>query len=225
MKNIGIIGLLIVLMTTIAWAQGHDRKGKERLNPEAKAALKELKEKEIYPARKAMYDDFMGQLSAEDKAFLAAKRQENEAIKAEAKTIRQQLRADRKAGKEIDHKTAMAPIREKREALLTSMKPFLESQQAVLEGIMRAMKEQQKEWKAKKKAILEQHTTAEERQKMEEKRDRMKAKMEEKAKEKGLTKEDKQLRKAAMFVLWDGEMKERKGHGHKKGGKGKRRAE
>lgn len=224
MKNLGLIGLLIVFMTTVAFAQGHHRKGKAKLNPEAKAALKELHEKEIYPAKKAMYDDFMGQLSAEDQAFLATKRQENEAIKQEAKTILHQLRADKKAGKEVDHKTAMAPIREKREALLTSMKPFLENQQTALEGIMRAMKEQHKEWKAKKKAIIEKYTTAEEQQKMEEKRDKMKARMQKKAKENGLNEEDKQWRKAARFVLWDGEMKERKEHTHKKG-RGKRSAE
>lgn len=223
MRNLGLIGLLVVLLTTITLAQGQHRKGKAKLNPEAKAALQELNQKEIYPAKKELHSKFIGQLSAADQSFLEQKRQESKGLEEEAKKIREQMRADKKAGKEVDHKTAMAPLRDKRNSLLASMRPFLEAQKAPLEDVMGTLKEQQKVWKAKKKAILEKYTTAEEQEKMKAARhDNMNSKHKEKAKKDGASEEDKELKRAVRFVLWDGEMKERKEGKHKKGGKGKR---
>ena len=210
MKNLGLISVLVVLFSTMVLAQGQGKRGKTKLNSEAKAALKELREKEIYPAKKVMYDDFMGQLSAEDKAYLTEKRQEKQALKEVEKTILQQLRADRKAGKEVDTKTALAPIQEKRKALLASMRPFLETQEAALEGILRSLEQQQKDWKQKKKAIIEKYTTAEEQQKMMARHEKRKAKRAEAATKKGVSAEDKKWKRAAKFVLWDGKMKEKK---------------
>ncbi|MGH1336209.1 MAG: hypothetical protein ACRBFS_08780 [Aureispira sp.] len=224
MKNVGLIGLLMMLLSTMVLAQGQGKKGKSKLSPEAKAALKELQEKEIYPAKKAMYDDFMGQLSAEDKAYLVEKRQEKEALKAEAKAVRQQLKKDRKAGKEVDSKTVLAPIREKQKALLIAMRPFLEAQQTTLDGIMRSLEKQQKEWSEKKKAIIEQYTTAEEQQKIAAQREKKRTKRAARAKENGVSAEDKQLMRAAKFVLWDGEMKKKK-EKKRKGGRERKTAE
>lgn len=210
MKSLGLISVLVVLFSTMVLAQGQGKRGKTKLNSEAKAALKELQEKEIYPAKKAMYDDFMGQLSAKDKAYLAEKRQEKQSLKEAEKVLLQQLRADRKAGKDVDIKTALAPIREKHKALSASMRPFLEAQETTLEGILRSLEQQQKDWKQKKKAIIEKYTTAEEQQKMMERHEKRKTKRVEATKKNDVSAEDKKWKRAAKFVLWDGKMKEKK---------------
>lgn len=215
MKKIGLIGLTLVLFTTIIFAQEQEKKRKHKLHPEAKAALKELREKEIYPTKKALYDEFMAQLSAEDKAYLEGKRQEAVVIKGKAKAARKQLKADRKAGKEVDRKTILAPIREERKALVASMKPFLESKHTALNQIMSTLEDHKQKWKEQKIAIIKQHTTAEEQQKMKMFKEKRKAKHEAMAKEKGIDEEQKWFYKAARFVLWDGEMKKRKKEGRR----------
>jgi cbb3-type cytochrome oxidase subunit 3 len=219
MKSLGLIGLFLVLLTTISWAQGHHKKAK--LNPEAKAALKEFQKNEVYPVKKALHDEFMGQLSAEDVAFVAAKRQEQAQLKEEAKALRQQAKEARKAGEEVDRKALVAPIREKQKALLASMEPFMEQQQVALDKVSSALESHQTNWKAQRKAIVEQHTTAEEQAKMKEKIEQRKAKRQEKATENRVSEEDKAKAKLARFILWDGEMKQR---GERKGKKGKRPA-
>lgn len=209
MKKLGLVGLMLVLFTTIIFAQEQEKKRKQKLNPEAKAALKELREKEIYPTRKALYDEFMAQLSAEDKAYLEGKRQEATVLKEKAKAARKQLKADKQAGKEVDRKTVFAPIKEQRKALVASMQPFLESKHAALNQVMDALNDHQQKWQEQKIAIIKEHTTAEEQQKMKAFKEKKSAKREAMAQENGIDEEQKWLHRAARFVLWDGEMKTR----------------
>ncbi len=217
MRNVGMIGLLVVLLVTVGLAQGrHEHKGKTKLSPEAKTALKEFHKNEVYPAKKALHDNFMGQLSAEDLAFVTAKRQESAALQAKSKAIHEKLRADKKAGKEVDRAAAMAPVREERKALVNSMRPFLEAQQGALDVAMKSLKANEETWRAKKKAIIEQHTTAEEQAKMKERRAKTKDRVKKGAKEHGISEEDRYIMKAARFVLWDGELKEQKARDGKK---------
>jgi len=210
MKKLGLVGLMLVLLTTVIFAQEQEKKRKHKLNPAAKAALKELREKEIYPTKKALYDEFMAQLTAEDRAYLDGKRQEAAVIKEKAKTARKQLKADKKAGKEVDRKTVLAPLKEERKALVASMQPFLESKHESLNQVMSTLNDHKQKWKEQKVAIIKQHTTAEEQQKMKAFKEKKKAKREARAKENGVDEEQKWFNKATRFVLWDGEMKKRK---------------
>lgn len=210
MKKLGLIGLMLVVFTTLIFAQEQEKKHKHKLNPEAKAALVELREKEIYPTKKALYDEFMAQLSAEERAYLEGKRQEAAVIKEKVKTTRKQLKADKEAGKEVDLKAVLAPIKEERKALVASMQPFLESKHTALNQVMSTLKDHKQKWQEQKIAIIKQYTTAEEQEKIKAFREKKQAKREAKAKENGIDEEQKWFYKTAKFVLWDGEMKKRK---------------
>lgn len=243
MKKIILVMLVIGLGLSVVFAQGGHKSDKHhkhhpKLNKEARAALQKFDKEEVYPVKKAAHNQFLAALSAEDRAFLDQKRVEEKALHQEMKAMHQEMKGLRDSDKTREEmhemrKEKLAPLREKRSAFMESMKPFMEKNEALVKTSMQPMKENHEAWKTKKKAILEQYLSAEEKAKMEAcKTERAEGhghkgrhhgeKGAEKCSEKsekgnkehkgergkrGHAHKGKRGKGAVQFVLWDGEMR------------------
>jgi hypothetical protein len=232
MKNIILVILVIGLGLGVVFAQG-DHKGHKhhkhhpKLNKEARAALQIFNKEEVYPVKKTAHNQFLAALSAEDRTFLDQKRAEEKALHQEMKSVHQEMKGLRDSDKTREEmhemrKEKFAPLREKRSAFMESMKPFMEKNEALVKTSMQPMKENHEAWKTKKRAILEQYLSTEEKAKKEAcKKERTQGDGHkgrhhgEKGNKKHKGKrgkgdhahEGKRGKGAVQFVLWDGEMR------------------
>ena len=217
MKKSILITLALSLMVTLAFAQKTDK-----LSKEEKAEMRAYYEEKVYPVKKAAHDQFIGGLSADDKAFLETKRAEKKSIHKESRAAQKELRSLRKDGKSKEElkaarKTAMAPIKEKQKALAASMEPFMERNKALIETSIAPIKDNQEMWKDEKDAMLDGFLSEEDNAK----RDAKQAKKAKKSEKKSGDKASKGAEKKLLsFVLWSGEMKKKQPK--KKEGKGKK---
>jgi hypothetical protein len=201
---------------SVVFAQGKHKGHKHhpKLNKEARAALQEFHKENIYPVKKGAHDQLLASLSQEDQSFLDQKRLEAKALHQEMKSMRQEMKGLRESGKSREEMHAIrkgkfAPLKEKRHAFMESMKPFMEKNKALIQTSMEPMKENREVWKAKKKAILDQHLSAEEKAKMDAcKKERGERGHRGRAHgDKGHEQEGRKGKGAVRFVLWDGEMR------------------
>lgn len=211
MKKIAILAMSFCFLLNNAFAQSKDRG--QYFSKEAKEELKKFKKETVYPAKKAEHDQFLSKLSQEDRLFLEAKREEEKLLKEEMKAVRQEVYAQGKSGKskeelKAEMKTAFAPMKEKYKAFTKSMKPFLERNELVVKTSLDALKVKQESWKIERKAIVEKYLTTEQKEKIQEykeKSDKKDGKYSER--KKGDSDKYKGM-KAIRFVLWDGVFEE-----------------
>lgn len=215
---LAVIG--VCLGSTILFGQGpphrggHHHKHHPKLSKEAKAALHKFEKETVYPVKKAAHDQFLAGLNPEDQAFLEQKRGEKEALKSKMQLLRKEMRQKKESGisreaMKAERKALFKPVRDEMKALMESMKPFMERNQALLKSSTSEMHAKRETWRGQKKTILDQYLS-----------DEQKAKMEAHRKERGERREDgkrgrehaegRKIRGAVRFVLWDGEMKERR---------------
>lgn len=217
MKLSIVLTVLFSLLTTLGFAQKE-----AKLSKEEKAEMRAYYEEKVYPVKKAAHDKFLAGLSAEDIAFLEAKRAEKKSITKETRVVQKDLKAQKEAGKSKEElkaarKTAMTPIKEKQKAFATSMKPFMERNQALIESSIAPIKDNKDIWKEDKNTMLDEFLSEEDNAKRAEK----KAKKSQKT-AKSPEKMEKGVEKNKLsFVLWNGEMK--KGHSKKKKNKSSKR--
>lgn len=218
MKQFVLIILVLSLGLNVVFAQGEHRGHKHhhpKLNKEAKAALQQFQKETIYPVKKEAHDQFLAALSQEDQTFLTQKRAEGKALHQEMRAMRQEMKGLRESGKSKEEihearKEKFAPLREKRHALMESMKPFMERNKVLIQTSLEPMKENHAAWKARRRAILDQHLSEEEKAKMDackkEKGERGHRGRQDSGKE-GKRPEGRKGKKVIRFVLWDGQMK------------------
>lgn len=222
MKQFILVILVLSLGLSVVFAQGERRGHKHhhpKLNQEARAALHEFQKETIYPVKKAAHDQFLATLSQEDRRFLEEKRAEGKAMHQEMRALRQEMKGLRERGKSREEmqeirKEKFAPLKEKRHAFMESMKPFMEKNKALIQTSMEPMKENREAWKAKKKAIIEEYLSEEERAEMEackKQKGEGRHRGEHHAGKEGKQHEGRKGKKAVRFVLWDGQMKAPKG--------------
>lgn len=197
MKYLVIIISTLLLLSASVWAQPCK---KTKLSEASKTALKTYHDNQIYPIKKAVYDQLLVSLSDADRALLDAKRVEFKALEVEVRAVKEQLRNDRQAGKESDYKTMMAPIREKRKAIMEALQPLLEGNKDVIQQAMQELKGHKETWKAAREDILKQNESAGTLDALKACREHHKAR---KGHHKGA--------KVAQFLLWDGKPKAYKG--------------
>lgn len=196
--SIMLITAFLLLFTATSWAQKFK---KPKLKEATKTALQEHYKTKIYPTKKAIHDELMLQLSEADHSLLESQRTSYQALHQEQRQVMQQLRKERKAGRTtIDRATAMAPIRQKRQAILEVLAPLLERHQEAIKKAMEALKNHKSEWKVERKTIMTQYESAEFVEQLEKRQARRK--------DHNVPKKDG---KAAHFLLWDGQPK---GIGH-----------
>lgn len=222
MKQFILVILVISLGLSVVFAQGGHRGHKHhrpKLNKEAKAALQKFQKETIYPVKKEAHDQFLTNLSQEDQAFLAQKRAEGKALHEEMRALHQEMKELRESGKSREEmhearKEKFAPLKEKKQAFMESMKPFMEKNKALIQTSMEPMKENHETWKAKKKAIVDQYLSEEEKAKMEackKRKGERGHRGEHDAGKEGKKHVGKKGKRAVRFVLWDGQMKTPKG--------------
>lgn len=199
--------LLCLSQITLAQKSKHPK-----LQEATKIALKEHYASKVYPTKKAIHDDLMLQLSEADLSLLETQRAQYQALNEEQRQVMQQLRKERKAGATTtDRKTAMAPIREKRQTILESIRPILESHQEAIKQAMSELKQHKAEWKTEREAILTQYESAEVVEQLEARQNKRQEKRRTHRQDNAQKSHPPKGAKAAHFLLWDGQPKAPKG--------------
>lgn len=228
MKNILLIGLSLLIGLTTVLAQGRKGPRGQHKNPALKAELKAYHQKEVLPVLQAKHDEFDKKLSAEDLAFLNAKRAESKQLHVAAKALHQKTRAAHKEGKSREEVKELfgaerKKMHEDKKALAETMQPFIERNQTLITQTQEELQANRAQWRTDRKAIFEKHRPADAPTKEEctkEGKDKgahrhHKGKHHHKRHHKGEHNPEKSAERKAMheqrktmrFLLWDGEAK------------------
>ncbi len=173
-KNILVL-MIGMLITTLAFGQ-RGKKKHHQPNPELKKEMHSYIEKNVVPVLQKSQNEFDAQLSAEDLAFIQAKRTELAQERAERKAEREANRPSKEERKEMKEKMkdmteeerhAFRKERmEKRKAmrgekknknLKAEMKGFMERNEELIKTTMVALKPNYKEWTEDQRAIFEKY--------------------------------------------------------------------
>ena len=176
-KNILLL-VLGLMITSLAFGQ-REKKKHHQPNPELKKEMHSYIEKNVVPVLQKSQDEFDAQLSAEDLAFVQAKRTELGQKRAEKKAEREANRPtkeERKAMKEkmkdmseeerhafkkekMEKRKAMQGDR-KNKNLKAEMKGFMERNEELIKTTMVGLKPNYKKWTADQKSIFERYRPA-----------------------------------------------------------------
>lgn len=176
-KNIVVL-MLGLMVTTLAFGQ-RGKKKHHQPNPELKKEMQSYIEKNVAPVLQTSQDEFDAKLSAEDLAFIQAKRAELAKERAERKAEHEANRpskAERKAMKEkmkdmteeerhafkkekMLKRKAMRGER-KHKNLKAEMKGFMERNEELIKTTMVALKPNYKKWTEDQRAIFEKYKLA-----------------------------------------------------------------
>ena len=168
-KNILLL-MLGLMITSLAFGQ-RGKKKHHQPNPELKKEMHSYIEKNVVPVLQKSQDEFDAQLSAEDLAFIQAKRAELAQKRAERKAEREANRPskeERKAMKEkmknmseeerhafrkekMEKRKAMG-VERKNKNLKAEMKGFMERNEELIKTTMVALKPNYKEWTRRSKS-------------------------------------------------------------------------
>ncbi|MFK8010254.1 MAG: T9SS type A sorting domain-containing protein [Saprospiraceae bacterium] len=176
-KNIVVL-MLGLMITTLAFSQ-HGKKKRHQSNPELKKEMQSYVEKNVVPVLQTAQDKFDAELSADDLAFVQAKRVEVAKKRAEKKANHEAHRAERKAMKEkvknMTDEEREAFRKEKKEerkakkggehraehkAMKAEMKEFMKRNKALIESTMTSLKPNYETWTTEQKAIFEKYKPA-----------------------------------------------------------------
>ncbi len=176
-KNIVVL-ILGLMITSLAFSQ-RGKKKHHQPNPELKKEMQSYVEKNVVPVLQTAQDKFDAELSADDLAFVQAKRAEVAKKRAEKKANHEAHRAERKAMKEkvknMTDEEREAFRKEKKEerkakkggdhraehkAMKAEMKEFMERNKALIESTMTSLKPNYETWTSEQKAIFEKHRPA-----------------------------------------------------------------
>ena len=166
------------MVTTLAFSQRGEKKH-HQLNPELKKEMQSYIEKNVVPVLQTSQDEFDAGLSAEDLAFVQAKRAEVAKKRAEKKANHEAHRAERKAmkekvknmtdqEKEAFRKEQMekrkgvkhGEFKAERKAMKVEMKEFMKRNEALIKSTMTSLKPNYETWISEQKVIFEKHKPA-----------------------------------------------------------------
>lgn len=150
-----LVGALLLTSVFVFAQRGNHPKP----NPELKKEMRSYVEQEVVPVLQKTQAAFDRQLSAQDLAFLQAKRAEVAQAKEAMKTKHDEVRKLREQGmsKEEIHEQMKAQkpeMRAKKQAFAESMKPFLEQNASLITRTMASLDPSYENWIADQKSIL-----------------------------------------------------------------------
>jgi hypothetical protein len=176
-KNIVVL-MLGLMVTTLAFSQ-RGEKEHHQPNPELKKEMQSYIEKNVVPVLQTSQDEFDAGLSAEDLAFVQAKRAEVANKRAEKKANHEAHRVERKAmkekvknmtdqEKEAFRKEQMkkkkgekhGEFKAERKAMKAEMKEFMKRNEALTKSTMTSLKPNYETWISEQKVIFEKHKPA-----------------------------------------------------------------
>lgn len=175
-KNILLL-MLGLMITSLAFGQ-RGKKKHDQPNPELKKEMQSYIEKNVVPVLQTAQDEFDAELSAEDLAFVQAKRVEVAKKRAEKKANHEVHQAERKAMKEkfknmTDEereafrnekkemkKAKHGEFKEEHKAMKAEMKAFMERNEELIKSTMTSLKPSYETWTSEQKVILEKYRPA-----------------------------------------------------------------
>lgn len=175
-KNILVL-MLGLLVTTVAFSQ-REKKKRHQPNPALKKEMHSYIESNVVPVLKVEQNKFDRQLSADDLAFIQAKRElfakkraekkaEHEAHRVERKAMREKLknmteeeRDDFRKEKMEQRKSKHGESKEERKAMKAEMKEFMKRNETLIKNTMTALKPNYETWTSEQKAIFEKYKPA-----------------------------------------------------------------
>ena len=181
------------MVTSLAFSQ-RQKKDRPQPNPELKKEMQSYIEKNVVPVLQKSQDEFDAQLSAEDLAFIQAKRtlmaqkraerkaaheanrpteEERKAMKEKMKNMTDEERQAFRKEKMAKRKGKRGEGKEERKAMRAEMKKFMESNEALVKSTMTSLKPNYEKWTADQKAIMEKYRPADAPAMKEGKKDRI----------------------------------------------------
>ena len=204
MRNIGLVLMSMMMFVSLGtFAQkgkGGKKGGKMKI---VKQELDAYFNAEIYPSLKTIHTDMNSKLSAEDKATVATVQSELKALKVEKEALRAKMKAEFKASKDKEAVKAanageVEALKVKAKAAKSKIKPVVQNNKELLQATAEQVKPYYEQLKTKRQALMEQHLSPEQLEKMKAKKEAHKAKHGDKK---------KNHRPIVKFLLWDGEMR------------------
>ena len=173
-KNIVVL-MLGLMITSLAFGQ-RGKKKHHQPNPELKKEMQSYIEKNVAPVLQKSQDEFDAQLSAEDLAFIQAKRTElakkrankkaerkaNRPSKEEHKAMKEKMKDMTEEERHAFRKEKMEKRKgmrgeKKHKNLKAEMKGFMEGNEELIKNTMVSLKPNYKKWTEDQRAILEKY--------------------------------------------------------------------